>query len=94
MDTYPSSPSLGNIPENYSSPTRVASKEKGKLNKGRGGKELKINLGCHQVYLDASPPFLSGRTRRDELGACVGKGKTKSGQGRKALVRKSVSTPI
>ena len=29
-DTYPSRPSLGNIPENYSSPPLVASKEKGK----------------------------------------------------------------
>ena len=34
----------------------------------------------------ASPPHLGGRTRRDEYVACVGKGQTKSDQGRKALV--------
>ena len=47
MDAYPHSPSLGNIPESYSAPPRVASKEKGKSNKGLGGKKLEINLGCH-----------------------------------------------
>ena len=50
MDASPNSPSLGNILENYSDPPRVASEEKGKSNKGLGGKELEINLGCHQVY--------------------------------------------
>ena len=34
----------------------------------------------------ASPPHLSGRTGRDEYGACIGKGQTKSDQRRKALV--------
>ena len=34
----------------------------------------------------ASPPHLSGRTRRDEYGACISKGQIKSDQGRKALV--------
>ena len=34
----------------------------------------------------ASPPCLSGRTRRNEYGTCVGKGQTKSNQERKALV--------
>ena len=34
----------------------------------------------------ASPPRLSGRTRRDEYDACFGKGQTKSDQERKALV--------
>ena len=34
----------------------------------------------------ASPPHLSGRTGRGESGACIGKGQTKSDQGRKALV--------
>ena len=34
----------------------------------------------------ASPSLLSGRTRRDKYSACVGKGQTKFGQGRKALV--------
>ena len=41
MDVSSSSPSLGNILGNYS----------GKSNKGLGGKELEINLQCHQVYL-------------------------------------------
>ena len=36
--------------------------------------------------LAASPPHLSGRTGRDEYGTCVGKGQTKSDQGRKDLV--------
>ena len=35
---------------------------------------------------DASPPHLGGRTARDEYGAYVSKGQTKSDQGRKALV--------
>ena len=43
------SPGLGNILGNYSAPPRVASEKKDKLNKGRGGMELEINLGCHQV---------------------------------------------
>ena len=34
----------------------------------------------------ASPPHLGGRTGRDEYGACVGKGQTKSDQERKASV--------
>ena len=34
----------------------------------------------------ASPPHLHGRTGRDEYGTCVGKGETKSNQGRKASV--------
>ena len=36
--------------ESYSAPPQVASEEKGTSNKGLGGKELEINLGCHQVY--------------------------------------------
>ena len=36
--------------ENCSAPLQVASKEKGKSNKGLGGKELEINCGCHQAY--------------------------------------------
>ena len=39
-----------------------------------------------------SPPHLCGRTGRDEYGACVHKGQTKSDQGRKALVE-SLSKP-
>ena len=34
----------------------------------------------------ASLPHLSGRTGRDEYGACIGKGQTKSDQRKKALV--------
>ena len=34
----------------------------------------------------ASPPRLGGRARRDECGACTGKGQTKSDQGRRASV--------
>ena len=41
-----------------------------------------------------SPPHLGGRTRRDEYGACVGKGQTKSDQEGKAFGVKSVYTPI
>ena len=48
-DASPRSPSLGNILGNYSAPPRVASEKKDKLNKGRFGMELEINLGCHQV---------------------------------------------
>ena len=42
----------------------------------------------------ASPPRLSGRTRRDEYDACFGKGQTKSDQEGKAFDVKSVYTPI
>ena len=41
-----------------------------------------------------SPPRLGGRTGRDEYGACVGKGQTKSDQEGKAFGVKSVYTPI
>ena len=34
----------------------------------------------------ASPPHLSGRTRRDEYSTCISKGQTKSDQRRKASV--------
>ena len=34
----------------------------------------------------ASPPCLGGRARGDEYGRCIGKGQTKSHQGRKASV--------
>ena len=52
--------------ESYSAPPQVASEEKGTSNKGLGGKELEINLGCHQVYPGASPPHLGDRTGKDE----------------------------
>ena len=42
----------------------------------------------------ASLHLLSGRTRRDEYGTCVGKGQTKSDQGRKRFGVKSAHTPI
>ena len=74
--------------ESYSAPPQVASEEKGKSNRGLGGKELEIHLGCHQVY----PWCLHDRTGRDEYTACVSKGQTKSSQGRKALVE-NLSTP-
>ena len=41
-----------------------------------------------------SPPSLGGRTGRDEDGACVGKGQTKSDQEGKAFGVTSVYTPI
>ena len=34
----------------------MVSEEKGKSDKGLGGKELEINMGCHQVYPWTSPP--------------------------------------
>ena len=72
--------------ESYSAPPQVASEEKGTSNKGLGGKELKISLRCHQAYpWCISTPF-GGRARRDEYGACVSKGQTKSNQGRRALM--------
>ena len=42
----------------------------------------------------ASPPHLSGRTRRDKCDACIGKGQTKSDQEGKAFGVTSVYTPI
>ena len=42
----------------------------------------------------ASPPRLSGRSRRNEYGTCVSKGQTKSDQERQAFGVKSVYTPI
>ena len=42
----------------------------------------------------ASPPHLGGRTGRDEYGACIGKGQTKSNQEGKAFGVTSVYTPI
>ena len=41
----------------------------------------------------ASPPRLGGRTRRDDYGTCVGKGQTKSDQGRKASVESLSTSP-
>ena len=48
MDASPNSPSLGNILKIYSV-TLCGIRDKGKSNKGFGGKELEISLGCHQV---------------------------------------------
>ena len=42
----------------------------------------------------ASPPRLSGRTRRYECEACIGKGQTKSDRDGKVFGVKSVLTPI
>ena len=66
MDAPPSSPSLGKILESYTVNTLGGSRKKSKSNKGLGDKELKINLGCHQVYPWCILPCLSGRTGRDE----------------------------
>ena len=41
-----------------------------------------------------SPPHLGGRTGRDEYGACVGKGQTKSDQDGEAFGVTFVYTPI
>ena len=51
MDASPSGLSLGNILENYPVILWVASEKKSKPNNSLGGKELEINLQCHQVYL-------------------------------------------
>ena len=61
-------------------------REKGKSNKGLGGMELNqsgMPSGLPLVHLH---PHLGGRTGRDEYGACVSKGQTKSNQGRNASV--------
>ena len=42
--------SLGGIPEGYFAALWVASEEEWKSDTGFNGKELNINLGCHQVY--------------------------------------------
>ena len=83
MAASPSGPSLGNIPGKLlcSSPDGI--RGKGQSNKYLGVWELKISLGCHQVY----PWCLHDRTGRDEYTACVSKGQTKSDQGKKALVQ-------
>ena len=54
--------------ENYSGPTQVASEKRANLsNKGRGGKELEINLGCRSGSTPgAFPPHLGGKTGRDK----------------------------
>ena len=68
MDASPSGLSLGNILENYAVILWVASEKKSKSNKSLGGKELEINLQCHQVYFWC----INGRMRRAE-GTCISK---------------------
>ena len=63
---------LGGILEDYSdcTPGDIRGKQ------GFNGEKLDISPGCHQVYPGAFQPHLSGRTGRDEYGACVSKGQT------------------
>ena len=78
----PSGLSLGGIPQGYSDCAPVAS-EASKALKVRSWMSVRYAI---RSFPGASPSHLSGRTRRGKYGACVGKGQTKSGQGRKALV--------
>ena len=64
----------------HSVAARWHQRRKKESGKGFNGEELDFSLGCHQVYPCVSPPRLGGRTRRDEEGACVSKGQTKSDQ--------------
>ena len=57
-DASHSSPSLGNIPGQLLCYTLGGIREEDKSNKDLGGRELEINLGCHQVY----PWFISTLT--------------------------------
>ena len=93
VDASPSSPGLGSIPKDCSAPPWAVSEETGNPNEGLGGKELEINLGCHQVYRCASPLHLGGRTGRREWGACAGEGQTKSEWGREASVESPSAAP-
>ena len=66
MDASHSSPSLGNILGKLLCSTPGGIRDKDKSDKGLDGKELKINLGCRQLYPGASPPHLGDRTGKDE----------------------------
>ena len=65
MDASHSRPSLGNIPESYSAPPWVASEEKGK-SKVLVVRNWKSIWDTIRSTSDASPPHLSGRTRKDK----------------------------
>ena len=77
----PSGLSLGGIPEGYSDCTPGSIR--GKVLMVRNWTSV---WDAIRSTPGASPPHLSGRTGRDEYGACIGKGQTKSDQRRKALV--------
>lgn len=47
---FPSSLSMGGIPEGYSPSLRVTPEEEQKSSQGCNGEELDITLGCHHVY--------------------------------------------
>ena len=84
----PSGLSLGGILEGYSDCTRVASEARKVLML----RSWTSDWDAIRSTPGASPPHLGGKTGREEYGACVGKGQTKSDQERKALVL-SLSTP-
>ena len=65
MDVSSSNPSLDNIPEKLLCSTLGGIRGKGKSSKGLGGKELEINLRCHQVYPWCISTRLGCRTGRD-----------------------------
>ena len=76
MNVFPSSLSLGGIPEGYfdCTPGGIRGKQDFK------GEEL----DAIRSTPGASPFHLGGRTGRDEYDACIGKGQTKSYWRRKA----------
>ena len=72
----------------------MVSEEKGKSNKGVGGKELnqsEVPSGLSLVHLH--PTSLVEPGGMNEYGASIGKGQTKSDQGRKALVESLSTSP-
>ena len=94
MDAPPGSTGLGGIPKSYSAPPRVVSEEKGKSNKEVGGKELnqsEVPSGLSLVHLHPTSVVEPGGM--NEYGASIGKGQTKSDQGRKALVESLSTSP-
>ena len=88
-ECFSSSLSLGGILEGYSDSPWVTS-EASKVK----GKSWTSSRDAIKSTPGTSPPHLGGRTGRDEYGACVGKGQTKSDQERKAFGVTSVYTPI
>ena len=92
MDAAPTSPSLGNVLGKLLWSTPGGIRGKGQIKKRSSWYATKSIWDAIRSTSAVSPPHLDGRTRRDKFGACVGKGQTKSDQGRKALVE-SLSTP-
>ena len=94
MDASPSHLSLGNITKDYSDPLWVASEEEKKSNKGLGGMELSqsgMPSGLPLVHLHPTSVVEPGGM--NEYGTSIGKGQTKSDQGRKALVESLSTSP-